>query len=264
MPTTQRGLSFNGTMQHLQNASRNVADGHLHQQIRKSETLPTARQVNCGQQFDTFLEGNCAENSAKRDQTMTGEIISFKEPRALAGLAAKLPAVFLPDDKAACRFLGFFHGEHPQQEHAPGVLQGGVPALGVVRGQGTADLAQVKPPHGATNVEMLGAPEPQRQGLSKPTVKQHLAALRMLFDWPAVGHVLDTNPAHAVRDPKFSQKKGRTPVLDREEARAAHRGDGYLVSPRSSLANSLPSLANQIRPDSQDSYTAEPDDASIW
>ena len=50
------GKSFKGTMQHLHNASRNVADGHLHQQIRKSETLPTAQQVNCGQQLDALLE----------------------------------------------------------------------------------------------------------------------------------------------------------------------------------------------------------------
>jgi hypothetical protein len=50
------GKSFKGTMQHLQNTSRNVADGHLHQQIRKSETLPTAQQVNCGQQLDKLLE----------------------------------------------------------------------------------------------------------------------------------------------------------------------------------------------------------------
>lgn len=50
------GKSFKGTMQHLQNAARNVADGHLHQHIRKSETLPTAQQVNCGQQLDVLLE----------------------------------------------------------------------------------------------------------------------------------------------------------------------------------------------------------------
>ncbi len=42
----------------------------------------------------------------------------------------------------------------------------------------------------------------------------------MLFDWLVVGHVHDVNPAHAVRGPKYSQKKGKTPVLDREEARA--------------------------------------------
>jgi hypothetical protein len=34
-----------------------------------------------------------------------------------------------------------------------------------------------------------------------------------------VGHVLEVNPAHAVRGPKYSQKKSKTPVLDRDEAR---------------------------------------------
>ena len=42
----------------------------------------------------------------------------------------------------------------------------------------------------------------------------------MLFDWLVVGHVLESNPAHAVRGPRYSQRKGETPVLDREEARA--------------------------------------------
>jgi integrase len=56
--------------------------------------------------------------------------------------------------------------------------------------------------------------------LSKPTIKQQLAALRMLFDWLVVGHVIDNNPAHAVRGPKYSLKKGKTPVLTAEEARA--------------------------------------------
>lgn len=50
------GQSFKGTMQHLQNASRNLSDGHLHQQIRRKESLPTAQQVNCGQQLDALLE----------------------------------------------------------------------------------------------------------------------------------------------------------------------------------------------------------------
>ena len=54
---------------------------------------------------------------------------------------------------------------------------------------------------------------------SPPTVKQHLAALRMLFDWLVTGHVLDVNPAHAVRGPKYVVKKGKTPVLTADEAR---------------------------------------------
>jgi hypothetical protein len=49
------GRSFKETMQHLEYASRKVGDAHLHTPIRKSETLPTAQQVNCGQQLDVLL-----------------------------------------------------------------------------------------------------------------------------------------------------------------------------------------------------------------
>jgi integrase/recombinase XerD len=56
--------------------------------------------------------------------------------------------------------------------------------------------------------------------LAPPRVKQHLAALRMLFDWLVTGHVIDTNPAHAVRGPKYVVTKGKTPVLAADEARA--------------------------------------------
>ena len=51
-------------------------------------------------------------------------------------------------------------------------------------------------------------------------MKQHLAALRMLFDWLVTGHVMEVNPAHAVRGPKYVVKKGKTPVLTADEARA--------------------------------------------
>jgi hypothetical protein len=39
---------------------------------------------------------------------MGSALITLKEPRALVGLAAKLPALFLPDEKAGERFFGFF------------------------------------------------------------------------------------------------------------------------------------------------------------
>jgi integrase/recombinase XerD len=75
------------------------------------------------------------------------------------------------------------------------------------------DLAQVQPIHVAGFVEM------QLKVHSKPTVKLRLAALRMLFDWMVVGQVVPTNPAHAVRGPKHSQRRGKTPVLQADEAR---------------------------------------------
>ena len=49
------GKSFKETMQHLEGAARKISDGHLHAQIRKSETLPTAQQVNCASQLDVLL-----------------------------------------------------------------------------------------------------------------------------------------------------------------------------------------------------------------
>lgn len=52
---------------------------------------------------------------------------------------------------------------------------------------------------------------------SRPTVKQHLAALRMMFDWLVVGQVVPSNPAHAVRGPKHVVREGLTPILDTDE-----------------------------------------------
>src|ERR1700722_10782636 len=151
---------------------------------------------------------------------LSAEIISVNEPRALAGVAVKPPTVFLPDEKAAERFFGFFTANIRNKNTRRAYYKAACRFSDWCEGRGLLDLAGVKPPHVAAYIEMLGLPEPQGQGLSKPSVKQHLAALRMLFDWLVVGHVLDVNPAHAVRGPKYSQKKGKTPVLDREEARA--------------------------------------------
>jgi integrase/recombinase XerD len=57
-------------------------------------------------------------------------------------------------------------------------------------------------------------------GMAKPTVKQHLAAIRMLFDYMVTGSVLPFNPAASVRGPKYVVKRGKTPVLKPDEARA--------------------------------------------
>ncbi len=75
---------------------------------------------------------------------------------------------------------------------------------------GLAVLDQVQPLHVAAWVEI------QLKAYSKPTVKQQLAAVRMLFDWLVVGQVVSSNPASSVRGPKYSVKRGKTPVLDAE------------------------------------------------
>jgi site-specific recombinase XerD len=75
------------------------------------------------------------------------------------------------------------------------------------------ELASVQPIHVAGYIQTI------KSHYAAPTVKQHLAAIRMLFDWLVIGHVIELNPAHAVRAPKYSVKKGKTPVLTPDEAR---------------------------------------------
>jgi len=48
-----------------------------------------------------------------------------------------------------------------------------------------------------------------------PFVKQHLAKLRMLFDWLILGHLLEINPSAAVRGPA-PVKKAKTWALNSE------------------------------------------------
>ena len=67
--------------------------------------------------------------------------------------------------------------------------------------------------HVAAYIRALG------RDFEKPTVKQHLAAIRMMFDWLVVGQVVAINPAHSVRGPKHAVKRGKTPVLTPDEAR---------------------------------------------
>jgi integrase/recombinase XerD len=78
---------------------------------------------------------------------------------------------------------------------------------------GPADLAGIRTHHVSTYIELLATK------YRAPTVKQHLAAIRMLFDFLIVGQVVGQNPAAAVRGPKHVVKKGKTPVLDGDEAK---------------------------------------------
>ena len=74
-------------------------------------------------------------------------------------------------------------------------------------------LTQLNPVLVAAYIHELG------QTVSAPTVKQHLAAIRMLFDYLVTGHIIATNPAAAVKGPKYVTKTGKTPVLTASETR---------------------------------------------
>lgn len=79
--------------------------------------------------------------------------------------------------------------------------------------QRNVTLTKIEPMIVAAYIEEL------TQTNAPQTVKQQLAAIRMLFDWMVVGQELPFNPAASVRGPRYSIKKGKTPVLARAEMR---------------------------------------------
>jgi site-specific recombinase XerD len=130
--------------------------------------------------------------------------------------ARALPALFAPDARTAERFADFFTANIRNPNTRRAYFRAACAFAAWCDARGLHTLAAVKPVHIAAYIETMTA--------AKPTVKQHLAALRMLFDWLVVGQVVAVNPAHAVRGPKHVIYRGRTPVLDREEARALLAG----------------------------------------
>ncbi len=130
------------------------------------------------------------------------------------GISATLPALFAPDPRAAERTIEFFTAQirNPNTRKAYARAAGEFAAW--CAKHGIVDIDQVRPVHIAAYVEGL-----QHQ-IAAPSVKLRLAAIRMLFDWLVVGQVVPVNPASSVRGPKHSVKKGKTPVLSVEEARA--------------------------------------------
>ncbi len=125
-----------------------------------------------------------------------------------------LPALFSPTADASKRFIEFFTANirNPNTRKAYAWAVGEFATWCEVNG--LTELSDIEPVHVAAYIEILW------QRLSAPSVKQHLAAIRMLFDWLVVGQVLATNPASSVRGPKHSVRKGKTPVLAADEARA--------------------------------------------
>ncbi|AMM18656.1 integrase (plasmid) [Burkholderia sp. PAMC 28687] len=116
-------------------------------------------------------------------------------------------------ERAGIRFLEFFAANirNPNTRRAYAHAVGNFIAW--CAQAGVTSITAVQPLHVAAWIEL------QTQTLSAPTVKQHLAAIRHLFDWLVTGQVVPHNPAASVRGPSHTTRKGKTPVLDATEAR---------------------------------------------
>ena len=143
---------------------------------------------------------------------MTTELIpiSHRELAAL-GLDALPAAIAHAGPHAAKRFIEYFaatiRNKNTRLAYAQAIKQ----FFEWCERYGVVELDQIEPIVVAAYVE--------RHVGARPTVKQHLAAIRKLFDWLVTGQVLPVNPAASVRGPTYSVKRGKTPVLTADQAR---------------------------------------------
>jgi len=133
---------------------------------------------------------------------------------AAAASAIVVPAMVAgAGDQAAKRFLEFFAATIRNKNTRMAYYRAACSFFGWCDRHRIGELADIEPLHVAAYIETLQAT------MAKPSVKQHLAAVRMLFDWLVTGQVLATNPAHAVRGPKHVVNRGKTPVLTADQCR---------------------------------------------
>jgi integrase/recombinase XerD len=116
-------------------------------------------------------------------------------------------------NSAAKRFVEFFTVNIHNPNTRAAYARVSARFLAWCEDHGLIELSQVQPIHVAAYIAELG------RGFAAPTVKQHLACVRMLFDWLVTGQVVSSNPAHSVRGPRHSVQKGATAVISSEEAR---------------------------------------------
>lgn len=125
---------------------------------------------------------------------------------------ALVPALAV-GEQASRRYFEFFAANIRNPNTRKAYARAAVDFMEWCAARGLTTLPAIQPIHVAGWIEELG------QTHSVPTVKQRLAAIRHLFDWMVVGQAMPTNPAHTVRAPKYSVRRGKTPVLAPAEAR---------------------------------------------
>jgi site-specific recombinase XerD len=131
-------------------------------------------------------------------------------PSPVAGVPAVVTAA---GAKATRRYIEFFTAElrNPRTRRA---YAGAIGKFFTWCAHHRLTLEGVGPVHVAAFVEQLG------REIAAPSVKQHLAAVRMFYNFLVVGQIVSVNPAASVRGPKHIVKKGKTPIPSTDEARA--------------------------------------------
>ena len=148
--------------------------------------------------------------------TVANELIpdAITNARLVTRTRIVLPTILIAaGDDAVTRFAEYFTVTIQNPHTRRAYFRNAIGFLRWCEDRGVTDLKAIKPMMVAAFIEHL------KPTHARPSVKQHLATIRMLFDWLVTGHVVETNPAHSVRGPKHVVTKGLTPVLDAEETK---------------------------------------------
>ncbi len=152
--------------------------------------------------------------------------VAILDPATAFGREIVVPAIAAAAGDRACkRFADFFASIHNDNTRAA-YQRACQTFFHWCEDRDFRDLVDIEPIHVAAYLKALGNGKltKPRKGkaatIEKPTVKLHLAAIRMLFDYLVVGQIVAINPAHAVRGPKHVVKRGKTPALTGDQARA--------------------------------------------
>jgi integrase/recombinase XerD len=143
---------------------------------------------------------------------MSSELVPIsRRDLARAGMENLPAAIGRAGETAAWRFIEFFaatiRNKNTRYAYAQAVSQ----FFAWCEKHRVYTLEQVKPIVVASYIENHSG--------AAPTVKQHLAAIRMLFDFLVTGQIIPMNPASSVRGPKHVVHRGKTPVLTADQAR---------------------------------------------
>src|SRR6202171_6399767 len=131
---------------------------------------------------------------------------------ARAGIENLPAAIGRAGEAAAWRFIEFFAATIRNRNTRAAYAQAISQFFDWCEKHHVYTLEQVRPVVLAAYIE--------NHSMAAPTVKQHLAAIRMLFDFLVTGQIVPMNPASSVRGPKHVVRRGKTPVLTADQARA--------------------------------------------
>ena len=145
---------------------------------------------------------------------MSDKVMTARPVKPPLATKPTLPALITDaGDRAGRRFFEFFAASI-RNRHTRAAYARAVAAFLTWCENRELTLERIDPVATAAYIEFLSrerAPE---------TVKQHLAAIRALFDYLVTGGVLPVNPAASVRGPKVVVRKGKTRPLTPDQARA--------------------------------------------